>query len=285
MTNLGVGMFKNTGKAILGAALFVSASVVGMSAQAGEALDGIMKSKTLLVGSNSDYRPNAFMGDDNQLQGFDIDVSKEIAKRLGVEVQFVTPGWEIMTAGRWSGRWHMVVGSMTPTKARAQVLDFPAVYYYTPAAFAVHKNSKATSLKDLDGKVIGVVGSSTYHKYLEHKLEIDAVGAPAFEYAVTPGEIKLYSDINEFDELSLGDGVRLDALAQSVPVIQQAMKKGLPIKQLGDPIFYEPLAIAIDKGDKELSDKLASIVEDMKSDGTLTKLSVKWHGADLVSVK
>ncbi|HAT85507.1 MAG TPA: amino acid ABC transporter substrate-binding protein [Rhizobiales bacterium] len=276
---------KTTKAILLGALLSAAASLCAASVQAGEALDAIMKDKMLVVGSNSDYRPNAFMGDDNQLQGFDIDVSKEVAKRLGVDVKFVTPGWEVMTAGRWSGRWHMVVGSMTPTKARAEVLDFPAVYYYTPAAFAVHKNSKATSLEELNGKTIGVVGSSTYHKYLQHNLEINAVGVPEFEYKVKPGEIKLYGDINEFDELALGDGVRLDALVQSVTVIQEAIKKGLPIKQLGDPIFYEPLAIAIDKGDKEFADKLASIVEDMKKDGTLAKLSVKWHGADLVTTK
>jgi polar amino acid transport system substrate-binding protein len=270
---------------LLSALLGAAASLSAVSAHAGEALDAIIKDKMLVVGSNSDYRPNAFMGDDNQLQGFDIDVSKEVAKRMGVDVKFVTPGWEVMTAGRWSGRWHMVVGSMTPTKARAEVLDFPAVYYYTPAAFAVHKNSKAKSLDELNGKTIGVVGSSTYHKYLQHNLEINAVGVPEFEYKVKPGEIKLYGDINEFDELALGDGVRLDALAQSVTVIQEAIKKGLPIKQLGDPIFYEPLAIAIDKGDKELGDKLASIVEEMKKDGTLAKLSVKWHGTDLVSTK
>lgn len=169
---------KNAGKLILGAVFVAASTFAGVSAQAGKALDAIMKNKTLIVGSNSDYRPNAFLGDNNQLQGFDIDVSKEVAKRLGVDVQFVTPGWEIMTAGRWYGRWHMVIGSMTPTKSRAQVLDFPAVYYYTPAAFAVHKNSKATSHKDLNGKVIGVVGSSTYHKYLEHNLEINAVARP-----------------------------------------------------------------------------------------------------------
>src|SRR3546814_2413648 len=66
----------------------------------------------------------------------------------------VTPSWDIITAGNWGGRWDMSVGSMTPTKKRAEVLDFPAVYYYTPAAFAVHKDSEIDSLADLNGKVI-----------------------------------------------------------------------------------------------------------------------------------
>lgn len=252
---------------------------------AGEILDTVNENKMLIVGTNSDYRPNAFLGDDNQLQGFDIDVSREVAKRLGVNVKFVTPGWEIMTAGRWVGRWHMVVGSMTPTKSRAEVLDFPAVYYFTPASFAVHKDAKSNKISDLNGKVIGVVSTSTYHRYLEKNLSIDALGTPKFEYQVTPGDIRLYGDVNEFDDLSLGEGVRLDAIIQSVPVINQAISKGLPVRALGKPVFYEPLAIAIDKGDAEFGSEISNIVDQMKADGTLAKLSLKWHGTDYVTVQ
>lgn len=253
--------------------------------QAGAILDKVMDDKMLVVGTNSDYRPNAFMGDNNQLQGFDIDVSREVAKRLGVDVKFVTPGWEIMTAGRWQGRWHMVVGSMTPTTKRAEVLDFPATYYFIPAAAAVHKKSSAQTIADLNDKVFGVVSTSTYHRYLEHNLKIDAVGTPPFEYQIKPKQIRLYGDVNEFDDLSLGEGVRLDAVVQSVSVINQAIKKGLPVRQLGDPLFYEPLAVAIDKGDAEFGKKIHDIIEAMKADGTLVKLSEKWHGADYVTVK
>ncbi len=261
------------------------AAAISTSSQAGKTLDAVLADKMLVVGTNSDYRPNAFLGDRNELEGFDIDVSREVAKRLGVDVKFVTPGWEVMTAGRWQGRWHMVVGSMTPTTKRAEVLDFPATYYFIPAGVAVHKNSSAKSIADLNGKVFGVVSTSTYHRYLEHNLKIDAVGTPPFEYQIKPQEIRLYGDINEFDDLSLGEGVRLDAVIQSVSVINQAVSKGLPVKMLGDPVFYEPLAIAIDKGDAEFGKKVHAIIEDMKSDGTLVGLSRKWHGVDYVTVK
>jgi polar amino acid transport system substrate-binding protein len=263
----------------------LAASCVASNGYAGTVLDTLTANNMLIVATNSDYRPNSFLGDKNELEGFDIDVSREIAKRLKVGVKFVTPGWEIMTAGRWVGRWHMAVGSMTPTKKRAQVLDFPAVYYFTPAGVAVHKDAKLNQLSDLNGKTIGVVSTSTYHRYLEKNLQIDALGTPTFEYQISAGEIRLYGDINEFDDLSLGEGVRLDAVVQSIPVIKQAIAKGLPVKQIGSPIFYEPLAIAIDKGDMELGSKIASVVEEMKSDGTLSRLSLKWHGADYVSVK
>ncbi|EBA18293.1 probable amino acid ABC transporter, substrate-binding protein [Roseobacter sp. SK209-2-6] len=269
--------------AIKGLAAALSVSFSGLAAQAGETLDRILSDGVLTVGTNSDYRPNSFMNDNNELDGFDIAVSKEVAARLGVDVKFVTPGWEVMTAGRWAGRWDMVVGSMTPTKARAEVLDFPAIYYFSPAAFAVHKTSSAEKPGDLDGKIVGVVSASTYNRYLEHDLKLDVVGMPAFTYDVTPGEIRAYSDVNEFDDLALGDGARLHAVLQSVPVIGEAVAVGLPIKQLGEPVFFEPLALATDKGDAELNARLHNIIEEMKSDGTLAKLSVKWHGTDLVS--
>src|SRR3546814_11764241 len=88
----------------------------------------------------------------------------------------------------------MSVGSMTPTKQRAEVLDFPAVYYYTPAAFAVHEDSEIDSLDDLNGKTIGACGGCTYDAYLNKRLEIESEGAPPFASEVEPGEIMTRSE-------------------------------------------------------------------------------------------
>ncbi|HMA14673.1 MAG TPA: transporter substrate-binding domain-containing protein, partial [Kiloniellaceae bacterium] len=147
------------------AALLASAVAVP-AAWAGETLDRVMSTKTLTMSSDPEYPPQSFLNDKNEMDGFDVDVGKEIAKRMGVELKIVTPSWDIITAGNWGGRWDMSVGSMTPTKQRAQVLNFPAVYYYTPAAFAVHQDSAADSLDDLNGKVIGSCGGCTYDAYL-----------------------------------------------------------------------------------------------------------------------
>ncbi|MCX7561206.1 transporter substrate-binding domain-containing protein [Sulfitobacter sp. F26204] len=271
--------------AIAGLAAVISVTCSVVTANAGEALDRVTNSGVLKVATNSDYPPNSFMNDNNELDGFDILVAKEIGKRMGVDVEFVTPGWEVMTAGRWSGRWDMVIGSMTPTTARAEVLDFPALYYFSPAVFAVHKDSAATKVSDLDGKVVGVVSASTYQRYLEHDLNLDVVGMPEFTYDVTPGEIRTYTEVNEFDDLSLGDGRRIHAVLQSLPVVTEAVNKGLPVKQLGDPVFYEPLAVVTDKGDADMNARLAEVVTAMTEDGTLAALSVKWHGVDLVTTK
>lgn len=256
-------------------------SLAAMPANAGAVLDRVLAAKTLKVATDANWAPQSFVNDKNEMDGFDVDVAKEIGKHLGVSVEFVTPGWDIITAGKWQGRWDMHVGSMTPTKARAEIFDFPAVYYYTPAAVAVHKDNKAEKLADLDGKTVGVTATSTFEAYAKQELTLDAAGAPTFTYAFKPGEVKSYANsTTAFDDLRLGDGTRLDAVVSSLPSILDAMKAGYPIKQLGKPVFFEPLAVAVEHGDKELSAKIAEAVEEMKANGTLSKLSVKWYGVD-----
>lgn len=266
------------------AAAMVALTMAG--AQAGEVLDRVKSTKTLTMSSDPEYPPQSFLNDSNEMDGFDIDVGKEIAERMGAELKIVTPSWEVITAGNWSGRWDMSVGSMTPTKKRAEVLSFPAVYYYTPAAFAVHSDSEVTEIAQLDGKTIGTCGGCTYDAYLNHDLTIDAEGTPDFEYQVTPGEIRTYeTDTNAFDDLRLGEGVRVDAVFSALPTIQEAIKNGYPMKTVGDPAFYEPLAVATDKGDPEFDAKIAEVVKAMHEDGTLTELSEKWYGVDLTTAK
>ena len=271
----------------LGTAMLLASSLAVPAAMAGATLDRVMSSKTLTMSSDAEYPPQSFLNDANEMDGFDVDVGKEIAKRMGVELKIVTPSWDIITGGNWGGRWDMSVGSMTPTKQRAQVLNFPAVYYYTPAAFAVHKDSAINSLGDLNGKTIGSCGGCTYDAYLNKDLSIDAEGAPPFSYEVEAGEIKTYeTDTHAFDDLRLGDGTRLDAVFSALPTIQEAIDNGgYPLKVIGKPAFYEPLSVATDKGDAEFDAKITAIVEEMRTDGTLKKLSEKWYGVDLTTVQ
>jgi len=270
--------------------VFALIIAVGTSgAWAGEDLDRVMKNKVLKSATSANWAPQSFMNDNNKWDGFDIDVTRAIAKRLGVKVEFVTPSWDVMTAGNWHGRWDISVGSITPTKARSKVLSFPGVYYYIPASFAVHKDSPYKDKTELNGKKIGTCQASVYENYLKKELIIDAEGAPSFVYDVTTTakKIRSYKDSNTaFDDLRLGDGVRLDGVLSGVPTIQAAINNGYPLRIVGIPAFYEPLSVAIDKGDQELSDKLTAMIKEMHADGTLTALSMKWYGNDLTkSVK
>lgn len=267
-------------------ALVAGLSLTPLLAKAGETLDRVMSKGVLVMSSDPAYPPQSFLNDQNEMDGFDVDVGKEIAKRMGVELEIITPAWEVITAGNWNGRWDVSVGSMTPTETRAEVLDFPAVYYYTPASFAVHAESGIENIAQINGKIIGVCGGCTYEAYMNQDLVIDAVGVPSFDYQVEAGELRSYeTDTNAFDDLRLGAGVRLDAVLSALPTILEAIKAGYPLKVVGDPVFYEPLAVATDKGDAEFNAKIAEIVEAMGADGTLEALSDKWYGVDYTSAQ
>ena len=235
---------------------------------AGETFDRVKSDGVLVVGTNANWPPQSFLNDQNEMDGFDVDAAKEIASRLGVGIKFVTPAWEVMTSGNWKGRWDITIGSMTPTSVRAKVLDFPAVYYYTPASAAVHEDSKSETPSDLSGKVVGATTASTFELYLKNDLTIDAQGVPPFEYQIQPAETRT-ADLatSILDDLRLGDGVRLDGMVGSLPALLDAIESGYPIRVLGDPVFYEPLSLAIDEGDAEFAEALARAVDAMKEDG------------------
>ena len=218
--------------------------------------------------------------------GFDIDVATEIAKRLGVDIAWETPSWDVLTAGSWNDRWDMSVGSMTPTNDRQQVLDFTDPYYYTPAVVVVHEDNTSirTSAPTWTAKKVGVCSGCTYEQFLDKTLAIDGF---TFDFVIDDAKINGYdTDTTALQDLALGDGTRLDAVITSLTTAQGFIDAGKPVKIVGDPVFYEPLAVAIDKSSEldaaSLVEAVDGIVADMHEDGTLTELSEQWYdGVDL----
>lgn len=250
-------------------------------------LDQVMEAGVLLVSTDPNYAPQSFLNEDGELDGFDVDTAKEVAKRLGVEVEFVTPDWDLITAGGWAGRWDVSIGSMTPTDERSEVLWFTDGYYFTPAVFAVHKdNTDIMTVDDLSGKVVGLGTATTYESWLNGTLSI--LGGEIMYDPPAGIEVKPYTtDSEAVQDLALGDGVRLDAVMSAQPTIQEAINNGVPLKYLGTPAFYEPLVFALDKSrgtsDKMVA-KLDEILDEMHSDGTLTELSLEWYGIDITTL-
>jgi polar amino acid transport system substrate-binding protein len=248
-------------------------------------LASVLDAGVLRVSTDPAYPPQSSVTKSGDYEGFDIDVANEIAERMGVEVEWETPAWDLITAGNWAGRWDVSVGSMTVTPERAEVLEFTPAYYFTPAAVAVHEdNTSITDTEnDLDGKTIGVCGGCTYEAYIEQTLNI-----PGYEidFVIDDASVKAYNtDTSAIADLELGDGTRLDAVISALPTLEGAIDKGKPIKVVGDPIYYEPLAVALDKNAPEdpvpLAEEIGSIIEEMHEDGTLSELSMKWYGTDL----
>ena len=209
-------------------------------------------------------------------------MAREIARRLGRKAVFETPDFATMTGGHWHGRWDLAVGSVTPTKARARVVDFAGVYYFSPYVFAVHKANTARTVEDLNGKTIGVETGTTSEDYIRRRLAIDAPDAPPVEYRVTPGRVRTYADSTmPLDDLRLGDGVRLDAVVAPEQTALRAIKSGYPIKIM--PVGYafrEPLTVLTDKGNPAWTARIRGVIAQMKADGTLGVLTTKWYGRD-----
>jgi polar amino acid transport system substrate-binding protein len=241
---------------------------------------------TLIISSDPNYAPQSFKNADGSWEGFDIDVGREIARRLGVEAEFIDISFDVITAGSWSGRWDINVGSMTVTAPRREVLYFSAPYYYTPAAFVVHQDSAATQVSDLAGLTIGVGAATTYLDYLNGTLTLEGeeIAVPAPEGATA----QVYdTDLLAVEDLKLGDGTRLDAVLTALPTAQNAINEDAPLKILGEPVFFEQLAVALDrqspKDSQALANEISTIIEAMRADGTLKALSEQYYAVDLTS--
>ncbi|GAB4266474.1 MAG: transporter substrate-binding domain-containing protein [Candidatus Promineifilaceae bacterium] len=272
----------------LTALVLLSLAIAGCGgSQSADLLTAIQEKGTIVVSTDANYEPQSFLNEDGEFVGFDIDVAKEIAKRLGVEVEFVTPDWDIITAGNWGGQWDMSVGSMTVTTARQQVLDFAdPPYYYTPAQFAAAADSGITSLADINGQAVCVGLSTTYETWLSG--DVEALGLPETSlFADPPTDITVVplATDNECVQSIQAGREEFQVFLTSNTVVEAAIREGAPVVKVGSPVFSENLAVAFDKSSEldnaTLVARVGEIIQEMHDDGTLSNLSMQWFGEDL----
>ncbi len=252
-------------------------------------LSQIEERGAIRVSTDANYEPQSFLDENGEFVGFDIDVAREIGRRLGVEVEFVTPDWDAITAGSWAGQWDMSVGSMAVTTGRQEVLDFaePA-YYYTPAQFAASDASGIDSLDDVSGQAVCVALSTTYETWLNGDME--ALGLPeASLFAPVPTDVSvipLPTDAECPQAIQAGRE-EFAVFLTSNTVVEAAIDSGLPVHKVGDPVFSENLSVAFDKSGElsnaTLVERVSEIIAEMHEDGTLRDLSMKWFGEDLTA--
>ena len=278
----------------------VLAACGGGGAKADNLLDDIKNRGYILVSTDPNYEPQSFLNTEGkrpsdtkcpsdalttaEMQGFDVDVAIAIGDALGVETCFATPNWDVITAGNWADKWDVSVGSMTITTERQKILDFSVPYYYTPAVVAVPADSTYTSIDDLAGKALCAGVSTTYETWLNR----GDLGLPASSiYAQPPADITvvpLETDQECAQALAAG---RQDfqGYVTSQTVVNANIAAGLPVKQLGSPVFSEDLAAAFDKNSTLPTDSLRAevdkVITGMHNDGTLSSLSMKWFDEDI----
>jgi polar amino acid transport system substrate-binding protein len=222
---------------------------------AGDLLESIQEAGVIRVATDANYEPQSFRNPDGSWAGFDIDVAAEIAERLGVDVEYQHQEWDLITAGNWNERWDISVGSMTITTPRKDLFDFAQPYYYTPAFLAASERSGVTDTDALD-----------------------------FELPDGAEPVTRPTDANCIEEIEAGR-TEFDLVITSGTVIDAAIAADSPIVKIGEPIYTENLAVAIDRAGPEhaaLLYEIDRIIGEMHEDGTLTELSEEWFdGADL----
>ncbi len=252
------------------------------SAHAGATLDRVTRKGVVTDVLIDTYPPFAFIDGDNQLAGFDVDVARAFAAKLGAKLVLDTPSWDTIVTGHWQGRWDICICSMTPTDERARVLDFPVQYYSSPAVLVVHRDeSHIKSIADISGKRVGVGLGSSYENYLNHSLVIRGSPPPPapFEGVIAiPGD-----ETVNFRNLALGPGVRLDAIIASLSTAKAATAAMPSLKVVGPILFAEPNAVATERGDPEWDATVARIFASLRADGTLARISQHWLGVDVTA--
>lgn len=248
--------------------------------EAGATLERVKRSGVLHDVLVNDYPPFGFINANNELAGFDVDVARAVAARLGVKLKLSTPGWETIVSGRWQGRWDICICSMSPTDARARVLSFPAVYYHSPAVLVVHKDERRIrSIADVSDRRVGVGMGSSYENYMNKALAIPDEPPLSFPFrnvTVIPGD-----ETVNFRNLALGPGVRLDAIVANFATAQANVAATKALQIIGKPLYSEPNVVATEKGDAEWDRTVARVLAQLKADGTLSRISRQWFRTDI----
>lgn len=273
---------------------------VGPVTQSRDKLTEIKARGTLVIATDADYVPQSRLLADvspsedtkceptqytaGQFDGFDAAVGVEIARRLGVEPCFVTPPWSQLVAGDWGDNWDIHVGSVAITFERMNALYFSQPYYATPTVLLVHRdNTIFQKPEDLSGMRIGVCVGCTFEAYLKGALKMPGV---EIEYRVRDAQMIGYENEDPaIEDLSLGDGIKLDAVITILPIARRAVASGKPVKILGKPLLFAYASVTMDRSSsRDVGTLLSEInlaINELHKSGLLSQLSEKYHGQDL----
>ncbi|HJS18920.1 MAG TPA: transporter substrate-binding domain-containing protein [Anaerolineales bacterium] len=255
---------------------------------------------TLVVATDADYLPQSRLipglqpASDtkceptqyaaNQFEGFDVDVARVVADRLGVEPCFVTPPWSRLVAGNWGDNWDVQIGSVAINYDRLKYLHFAQPYYATPTVILVHEdNTSYKVIEDLSGKQIGVCAGCTFENYLRGTLRIPG---QEIEYHIQNAQIVAFENEDPaIQALSLGDGVELDAVMNILPKARAAIEVGSPVKILNGPVLFTYASITLDRTSRRDEERLLAelnrIVQELHKSGKLKEIPLHHQGMDL----
>lgn len=253
-------------KRLMLALLILLTGCLWLTMAAAEDLAKVKEKGEIRMAMSGQYPPFNFVDENNKLTGFDVEIGGEVAKRIGVEGKPLSTAWDGIIAGLLANKYELICGSMAITDERLKSIDFTDPYYRSGAQLFVKEGSPVTSVKDLDGKKIGVTLGTTYEKWVRENM----AGADVRTYKGVPDMIL---------EITTGriDGFITDKIVGALAI----KEKGVPIALAGDLLYEEKMGIALRQGNPELKAAMNAALEDMKKDGTYKTISMKWLGIDV----
>lgn len=228
----------------------------------------LVKPSVLTVGMDATYPPFEYINETTEeFEGFDVDLMKEIGKRMGLEVEFVNVAWEGIIPGLVAHKYDVICSAMTITEERKKQVDFSDPYFEAWQVIVVRAdNTDISKAEDLAGKVVGV--------------QIGTTGQFVAEDLVKSGiefEIKTY-DTTPDALLDLKNG-NIDAVIIDNGVAEKALKNNPDVyKIVGGKLSYEEYGIAVAKDNPELLKAINKALKEIKEDGTYDKIYKKWFG-------
>ena len=227
---------------------------------------------TLIVGFDQDFPPMGFVGDNGEYTGFDLDLAKEVASRLGLEYKAQPVAWDSKDMELESGNIDCIWNGFTIT-GREDDYTWTTPYMANKQVFVVANDSDIKSQADLAGKVVEVQADSSAEAALKENQDL----------ANTFGQLLTTPDYNTaFMDLEQG---AVDAVAMDVIVAgYQIKQRNADFKILDDSLSEEEYGVGFKKGNTELRDKVQGALAEMAADGTLAKISDEWFGEDVTTI-
>jgi polar amino acid transport system substrate-binding protein len=217
----------------------------------------------LVMGTNAEFAPFEFVNEANEIVGFDVDLAREIADRLGYVLKIDNMAFDGLIPALKTGRIDMIVAAMTITEERLLEVNFSDPYYNAGQVIVVRAdNTDINSVEDLKaGRKIAVQLGTTGD-------------LTAQEIAASEENISRFQQISlAFKEVELG---RADAVLVDNPVAERFMKTNEGFRIVGDTLTQENFGIAVNKDNPELLGKINRALADIVADGTYDELIGKW---------